>query len=290
MRGGCAAGGVRSIMEVKHAAREWLQWKQAGRSWSEKHREKVVRFCDRLVGFFGSKEVAAIQVGGVRLFEQACSQGRSAAAANFDLIYCRGFFRYCAVQGWAQGDPTVLWKTRDALPDADEKYTFYTREERAALKASIREDLRAFVAFSFLTGLRQSTVRLLRWKWLSREGVLCVPPKAVKNRVPIRQGLPLALVNELGPRGRGEDLIFPELPPWPQQIWKEFQKACRRAGLRAGGPQDMRRSFANQLAMNGVPMPAIMRLGGWRSQATVERYYLSNVPDTMSREMLEGLL
>jgi integrase len=153
----------------------------------------------------------------------------------------------------------------------------------------IREDLRAFLHFSFVTGLRQGTVRLLRWKWL-REGILCVPPLAVKNRVPIRQSLPPSLVEELGRRGEPEELIFGKLPQWPQEIWKEFQKACRRAEVPVGMPHDCRRTFANQLAMNGVPTPVIMRLGGWKSAKVIERYYLTDIPDPLSRSILERLL
>lgn len=274
-------------MEVGHAALEWFRWKSEGAAWSAKHRSKVRRVVDRLHDFFAGREVASLDVGDLRLLEQAQVGRRSADALNFDRLYLVSFFAFARKNGWTELDPMSCWLHRKCEPDPDKVFTFYSKEERDALRRQIRADLRAFMQFSFVTGLRQSTVRLLKWKWLSREGVLCVPAWAVKNRMAIRQALPGELVLELGPRKRPEDLLFPDLPPWPQQIWKEFKKACRRAGVRDGRPHDMRRTMANNLANRGVPMSVIMRIGGWRSEKTVRRYYLTDVPDEDCRRYLE---
>lgn len=274
-------------MEVGHALLEWFTWKAEGQNWSDKHRKKVLAVVDRAVDFFKGRDVAEIGVGDLRLLEQAQVRGRSADALNFDRLYLASFFAFARRNGWTREDPMSCWQHRKCEPDPDKVFTFFTKEERDALRAQIREDLRVFMQFSFVTGIRQSTVRLLKWKWLNREGVLCVPAWAVKNRMAIRQALPVELVRELGPRRGPEELLFPDLPPWPQQIWKEFKKACRRAGVRDGRPHDMRRTFANNLANRGVPMSVIMRIGGWLTERTVRRYYLTDVPDADCRRYLE---
>ena len=41
-------------------------------------------------------------------------------------------------------------------------------------------------------------------------------------------------------------------------------------------PHLLRHTFATQSLLNGAPLPAVMRLGGWRKLTTVQRYTYMN--------------
>jgi len=41
-------------------------------------------------------------------------------------------------------------------------------------------------------------------------------------------------------------------------------------------PHLLRHTFATQSLLNGAPLPAVMRLGGWRKLSTVQRYTYMN--------------
>jgi len=57
---------------------------------------------------------------------------------------------------------------------------------------------------------------------------------------------------------------------------KSFQNLARGAGIPKLHPHLLRHTFATQSLLNGAPLPAVMRLGGWRKLSTVQRYTYMN--------------
>jgi len=55
-----------------------------------------------------------------------------------------------------------------------------------------------------------------------------------------------------------------------------FHHLSRAAGLGRVYPHLLRHTFATQSLLNGAPLPAVMRLGGWRKLTTVQRYTYMN--------------
>jgi len=55
-----------------------------------------------------------------------------------------------------------------------------------------------------------------------------------------------------------------------------FHYLSRAAGLGRVYPHLLRHTFATQSLLNGAPLPAVMRLGGWRKLSTVQRYTYMN--------------
>jgi len=55
-----------------------------------------------------------------------------------------------------------------------------------------------------------------------------------------------------------------------------FRLLGELAGIRHLHPHLLRHTFATQCILNGAPLPAVMRLGGWRKLATVQRYTYIN--------------
>jgi site-specific recombinase XerD len=55
-----------------------------------------------------------------------------------------------------------------------------------------------------------------------------------------------------------------------------FQRIGAAAAIRRVYPHLLRHTFATQSLLNGAPLPAVMRLGGWRKLSTVQRYTYMN--------------
>jgi site-specific recombinase XerD len=55
-----------------------------------------------------------------------------------------------------------------------------------------------------------------------------------------------------------------------------FTLISEKAGIRPVHPHLLRHTFATQSLLNGAPLPAVMRLGGWKRLATVQRYTYMN--------------
>ncbi|HUU55126.1 MAG TPA: tyrosine-type recombinase/integrase [Armatimonadota bacterium] len=55
-----------------------------------------------------------------------------------------------------------------------------------------------------------------------------------------------------------------------------FRRVGQAAGIRRAYPHLLRHTFASQSLLNGAPLPAVMRLGGWRKLSTVQRYTYIN--------------
>jgi site-specific recombinase XerD len=55
-----------------------------------------------------------------------------------------------------------------------------------------------------------------------------------------------------------------------------FLRIGEAAGIRRVHPHLLRHTFATQSLLNGAPLPAVMRLGGWRKLSTVQRYTYMN--------------
>lgn len=271
---------------------EALQVFYRSRTWGCRKSElKAEGYIKRWSKRWEAKEVSELTERDIQELERERQNGsRAASSLNYERNLLRQFCAFCARcslplrAGISEG-----WKAR--VEDVNQEcFTFYNPTERRALRDSIREDLKRYVFFSAVTGLRQSTIRRLIWGWISPGGVLRVPPSAVKNRVAIRQALPAELIEVLGPRGKPQDPVFGEMPPWPQTVWKEFRKACRRAGVPVGSPHDLRRSFASSLMEENVPLLVIATLGGWKKVETIRRYYCTGVPDSECRRVLGKLI
>jgi len=66
----------------------------------------------------------------------------------------------------------------------------------------------------------------------------------------------------------------------PMSVWiadESFHRVGEKAGIsRRVYPHLLRHTFATQSLLNGAPLPAVMRLGGWRRLQTVQRYTYMN--------------
>lgn len=262
------------------------------RKWGCRKSElKVQGYVARWSRRWGGLDVAELSVEKVKQLESERDDGiRSATALNYERGLLSRFFTFCRTlsSGLPEGLLDAWRPRRELIPT--ESYVFYSLQEKERISREIRADLKRFIYFAAVTGLREGSIRRVLWGWISQKGVLTVPAGAVKNKMPIRQALPEELLEMLGPRRPAMEPVFSEMPEWPQTVWKEFRKACRRAGVREGSPHDLRRSFAYGLMELDTPLPVICHLGGWSKPDILTRYYCGGLPDKRCRELLRQMM
>lgn len=179
----------------------------------------------------------------------------------------------------------------------------FSPEQIAALLKELPAHMVPLIRFLYRTGMRVREPLGLKWTEVRLD--LCtlrLPGRRTKNK----EAKPLTLDGELleiikGQRGdpkqaprsewvfpnaRGERLTY-------DQAYGPFQAACKRAGIKDGFTtwdgkprtpsfHDLRRTFAREADRCGVPHTDIKRIGGWKTQAMLERYLGAN-EDRMRR-------
>lgn len=154
-----------------------------------------------------------------------------------------------------------------------------TRDEAHSLVTQAGDHLKPLLTFFLLTGARVSEAIYLDWRNvdLSRGQVVFPDTKNGEARgVPLHPSVIAALANLEGREGNvfrrpdGEPYAMRE--GYGGQIRTAFAGACRRAGIKDFHPHDCRHTWATWHYAENRDLLALMRLGGWKSLAMVERY------------------
>jgi integrase len=162
-----------------------------------------------------------------------------------------------------------------ARPVRERRLRFLSPEQYQTLDAELPPFLRAAVAFSLATGLRQSNVFDLTWQQvnLAAQTVLIYADEAKAGK---RLILPLsswALEVLAAQRGKHETLVFPNsVGKRIGNCWITFHRALQRAGIEDFRWHDLRHTWASWAAQAGVSMLELQHLGGWASLDMVQRY------------------
>ena len=121
--------------------------------------------------------------------------------------------------------------------------------------------------------VRQSKTRMFR-----------VVPFSVTARRHLQQYL-IRRSQKLGGRdGAGSVFITEDGRPCSvSTAEKSFHNLAKAVDIPKLHPHLLRHTFATQSLLNGAPLPAVMRLGGWRKLTTVQRYTYMN--DTVAAQV-----
>lgn len=176
-----------------------------------------------------------------------------------------------ACKEWEWIDQVPTFRTYGDKRDGS-RMLIATPAQAKALMEVLPPELRAPVAFAFMTGLRKSNVFGLTWDRVDLErSVAWVNPIDTKagNLIvcPLNSSARALLAEQL--RTPGEARVFPVLPPCHHQ-WRRYVK---RAGLPEGFRfHDIRHTFASWLAMDGTDRKTLQDMGGWKTAAMIDNY------------------
>lgn len=178
--------------------------------------------------------------------------------------------RACIDWGWIDRTPKVRM-----FKEPPPRKTWFTKSQVSSLLEKLPAHQRNIVLFALATGLRQSNVARLRWDSVDRLRSTCtIAGIETKNgetlTIPLND-LAMAILDEqagLHPEWvfvyRGRGIRCPNTRAW--------RNALKQVGLAGSRWHDLRHTWASWHIQSGTPLNIIQELGGWKSQAMVQRY------------------
>jgi integrase len=281
-------------MKVQDAVVQYAGFKEM--VWCPRQRERFMDQCKPWLRRWGAREVQSVSPAEIEELEVARSKEIKPSTLNAEGMQLKAFFRYAMKHGWRQDNPAADWKARKCEVD-EEYYQVLCPEDEQKLLAAVSREWQQLIVTALYSGMRAGTLRKLRYEWFSRLSDVWqvkVPGKAMKMGRPLEVPVSGKIVQVLGLNKRSPDadqgLVFPWMPARPQDLSHAFKRETKRAKV---NPRlkfhDLRRSFATRLLDKGVPMPTVMRLGGWTSMDVMLRRYLARLEAEKGREALEKL-
>jgi integrase len=240
----------------------------------------------RLTDFFGDAPAAELSRSDCdRYSAERMAKGVGPHTPNRDLACLRAAFTQAKDDSLLDRVPKIrMLRTVQGMP------RLLTPEEIRHL-IERGEDLRPLLATAASSGLRAAELRWLWWENVDLEsGEIAIrskldwrPKTHCERAVPIPNRLTQLLLQHRETVIHGpNDWVFP-VPSHGGQ-WTESglshtaRRVAEKAGLWRQGAKslhDLRRSWASHLLAAGTPMDTVRRLGGWASNATLERFYVA---------------
>lgn len=92
----------------------------------------------------------------------------SGATVNRHLAQLSAILHYAHRRGWLAGVPPIV-----KAPEPAKRIAWITRDQADQLLAELPPHLAAMAAFGLATGLRESNIRLLRWRQIDMQRGVC---------------------------------------------------------------------------------------------------------------------
>lgn len=251
-------------------------WDDATAKWLEETTHKRTHEWDKsiikwLQPHLGGRDITTINRELLDAVKAARAVGVTTSTVNRYMALVRSILRRaCYDWEWIDKVPKV-----GMFRQAEGRIRSLTREEFARLLQELPPHLQGMALFSVATGLRQGNVTRLQWKQVSLERRhLWVSAQQHKNGRAHAVPLNDAAMEVLEAR-KGDHPVYVftyEGSPIRQVNTKAWRNALLRAGIEDFRWHDLRHTFATWHREAGTPTHELQRLGGWKTQAMVERY------------------
>jgi integrase len=280
----------RQVAETIRARREWeiLQASIFGRKATATFLEAAVnymegggeaRFMRPLIDYFAAMPLASIDQTAIERAANTLYPSVAASTLNRHVYTpVSAVLKHAAARGLCEHRQIE----RPAQPKG--RVRWLTPAEADKLIAACADHLRPLVIFLLYTGARLSEALYLDWRHvdLARSHVQFIDTKNGEARgVPLHARV-LAALTALEHR-EGEVFRRPDRQSYERknegggQIKTAFKGACRRAQIENFSPHDCRHTWATWHYAANRDLPALMKLGGWKSEKMVLRYTHVNV-------------
>lgn len=210
------------------------------------------------------------------IVEAKREEGNRPETINHTLGLVKNICNRAKEWGWTDTTPHIK-----KLPVNNERTRVLSEDEEIRLLRALPAHLRDIVCFALATALRRGNVLGLRWEHVDfdRE-VLTIPGSEMKAGLAL--GIPLnstAMSILRRNRGHPTHVFTYEDRPINRPSHATWQRSLRRAKIEDLTFHDLRRTAATRWAIAGVPLDAIMRLGGWSDYSVLLKRYAHLQPE-----------
>lgn len=285
---------------------------------SESKQSHDLRAAGMFLEFFGgSREVHTLGLRDWNRFIKERRQGQISPPGNlnqggvrnrqiaYDLCFLRATLEWASLASNGSGNPLLARNPLRRLPLPEERNPnrplLHRERYEAMLEVAARVDWRfeTLLVLAWETGHRIKSLRNLQWRDLDFENAT-IYWRAEHDKNGRDHATPLSsdAIEALDAirfhhTGSGEAWLFPSprdpgMPcsrHLPTKWWKRAEKLAGLDPVKRLGWHGCRRAFATELKT--VPVPDILKLGGWSTSQTLEKCYQQPDMKTM-RSALEG--
>lgn len=257
--------------------RSSISWNEVAQRWlddSTRARKRDREFLPWLAERVGEKSVSAVAHPDVLelLRKHGRAQGWSYSTVDRLMKTVRSILRKCVVWQYLEHPPVVpMYGETDPEPE------YLTPEQFQALLSELPSHLKLAARFAVLTLLRMRSQSRLEWDRvdLARK-TMWIPATQMKaaktHAVPLSDAAVQVLKEARALHGSGSRVFQYEGRPVDDFNTAAFKKALGRAGLPSMPWHTLRHTGASWAVQNGVTLPELMVLGGWKSYRMVLRY------------------
>jgi len=265
----CSVDGPEAVLTFADAA---LHYRAAGKS---------SRFLDRVEDHFKEVLVKDITAGRIRqmaidLYPQCSGASRNRMA----IVPAQAVINHAAESELCQPIRVKRFKV-----DAKVKEPA-TLEWIKAFQKEAAPTVGALALFMFLTGARIGEAIALEWNDVNLEArtALIRETKVGSER---KAHLPDMLVAALAnvPKVSGRPVFVYQ---HPDDVWRAWEGAIKRAGIKELTPHSCRHGFATGLLRRGIDVVTVAKLGGWKTPAQVLKTYGHALDDRRLTDVLAG--
>lgn len=234
-----------------------------------------------LLADFGGKPATSVTPGDIERFKWNLFQKSLAPATVkhylilLSAVYTRGILLNKVQHNPVRGIKPI--KLNNA------RVRYLSKAEEPRLFSELPKDLHEIVELALLTGLRRSNLLSLERKNIDLVANVYTVPTS-KSGDALRLPLHPRAIEILSNLPEDRLFVFEHNGKPYRNIDWFFRKAVQRAAIPDFKFHDLRHTWASRLAMEGVPLHTIMKLGGWKTLSMVQRYaHLS--PDHLREEL-----
>jgi integrase len=287
-----SAGEAEAGMTFSRYAQQYLE------RW---HRTQPIVEADRyrlavLMAHFGAKRLGDISPIDIERFKlerrkspTRTGQLRSLSSINRELRLLRRVLSSALREGLIPMDP--MKGKVELYREGHRGERLLTREEEARLLAACtgrHEYLRPILVCALYTGLHRDELFNLKWSDINfRENLIYIRQSKVgKPRAIHMNGNVRAEIESLGSLAAEHEFVFAGLhaEPAPTSFRRDFQAACRVAGVEGLRFQDLRHTFAVRLARSSGNILDVARVLGLTRISAAMRYAHA-LPDRLAEAM-----
>jgi len=248
------------------------------------------RFTKHILPFFGEhKRASNITTSRINEFiVHRQKEGVSNAEINRELSALKRAFTLAV-----QSEPPKLMRKPHIklLVEDNVRQGFFERDQFEAVRRHLREYLRPFVTFSYITGWRKSEIKNLQWPQVDFENEWVILEVGTTKNKDARQ---FPFTDELRELLRQQQESNESLKksgiicPWVfhrnqgkpvGDFRKSWKTACKKAGLPGKIPHDFRRTAVRNLVRAGIPESVAMKMTGHKTRSVFDRYDITSEKD-----------